>query len=410
MAQTSPRSRRGKSSRKGRGLKITIAVVLTFLVLIVLNAFALNNETEPAKLTVDGATLVGTTSGPLQVLDTGPAATTTDTPGTAATGTLPIVLIHGSGGAINWWDELIPLLSAEHRVIAVDMLGYGGSAKPDSSYSVEDQAGLVTQALVKIGVEEAVVVGHSFGGKVATALAEGSPDLVAGVTIIDIGPDSSYGGLSGAATAARAPLIGPALWRIAPDFMIRRNVSQGFAPGYDVPDKYVEDIREMTYPAYRRSYEESNAYTDEQPLNERLEATGVPLLVIFGAEDQIYSAREALSAYAAIPGVKTVLIEDAGHSPQIEAPEKTAAEISAFADSLVPKPEPKPKPKPKKDKKQQGKQSKQDKNAKTDWQQKKQGQQDKQGQQGRQGQQAEQDQQGEQGQPDQQGKRPAEAN
>ncbi|MBK8295237.1 MAG: alpha/beta hydrolase [Solirubrobacterales bacterium] len=257
------------------------------------------------------------------------------------------MVIHGSGGAINWWDDLIPLLSPDHRVIAIDMLGYGGSAKPDSGYSIDSQAGLVAQVLASLSVKNAVAVGHSLGGKVVTALAEQSPDLVAGITIIDTGPDSSYGTLTGGAKLAQLPLIGPAMWRVAPDFMIRKNVGQGFAPGYDVPDKYVDDIREMSYPAYHQSFEEQNDYTDEIPLSERLEKTGKPLLIIFGAKDQIFSAREALSAYAAIPGVTTKLIQGSGHSPQIEAPEETAAAINDFAKSLEPKPEPKPKTKSK---------------------------------------------------------------
>lgn len=358
MAQTSTHSRRGKSSRKGRGLKITIGILLVLLLLIVLNAFALNNETETAGLTVEGATLVETTSGSLQVLDTGTPQADVNAPaegGAAAVEPLPIVLIHGSGGAINWWDDLTPLLSPDHRVIVIDMLGYGGSAKPDSGYSIDSQAGLVAQVLASLDVDNVVTVGHSLGGKVVTALAEQSPDLVAGVTIIDTGPDSSFGTLTGTAKLAQMPLVGPAMWRIAPDFMVEKGVSQGFAPGYDVPEKYVEDIREMTYPAYHESFDEQDVYTDETPLNERLEQTGKPLLIIFGAEDQIFSAREALSAYAAIPGVTTKLIEGSGHSPQIEAPEETAAAISVFAESLLPKPEPAPKPKPEKKKKKQQK-------------------------------------------------------
>jgi len=256
MTQTSTRSRRGTSSRKGRGLKIAIGILLVLVLLIVLNAFALNNETETASLTADGATLVQTTSGSLQVLDTGAPDGTFPESDALKPETPPVVLIHGSGGAINWWDDLIPLLSPDHRVIAIDMLGYGGSAKPDSGYSIDSQAGLVAQVLADLDVNSAVVVGHSLGGKVVTALAEQSPGLVAGITIIDTGPDSSYGTLTGGAKLAQLPLIGPAMWRIAPDFMIRQNVSQGFAPGYDVPDKYVEDIREMTYPAYHQSLEE----------------------------------------------------------------------------------------------------------------------------------------------------------
>ncbi|HTU14224.1 MAG TPA: alpha/beta hydrolase [Solirubrobacterales bacterium] len=338
MAQTSSRSRRGKSSRKGRGLKITIGVLVVLLALIVLNAFALNNETESASLTTDGATLVETTSGELQVLDTGE---------TANPDSMPMVLIHGSGGAINWWDDVIPILSQDHRVIAIDMLGYGGSSKPKEGYEVESQASLIAQVIAKLGVEKATVVGHSYGAMVATALAESSPELVAGVVVVDMGPDRSFGGLSGTANAAQWPLLGQALWRIAPDFMIKRNVAQGFAPGYDVPDKYVEDVRAMTYPAYTDSYSASKDYSGEEPLNDRLETTGVPLLVIFGEEDQIFDARESISAYAAIPGVQTLLIPDVGHSPQVEAPEETAAAIKRFADSLVPEPEPEPKPEPK---------------------------------------------------------------
>jgi pimeloyl-ACP methyl ester carboxylesterase len=321
-------------------------VLAVLLALIVLNAFALNNETESASVTTGGATLVGTTSGELQVLDTGE----TENPGS-----MPIVLIHGTGGQINWWDDVIPLLSQDHRVVAIDLLGFGGSSKPKEGYSVDSQASLVAQVLAGLGIGQATVAGHSYGGKVATALAESSPELVAGVVIIGIGPDSSYGGLRGTANAAQWPLLGQAMWRLAPDFMLRRNVAQGFAPGYDVPDRFVDDVRALTYPAYRDTYDASNDYTDEEPLNERLEKTGVPLLVIFGEEDQLYDAREAISAYAAIPGVETLLVPDAGHSPQVETPQDTASAIKTFADSLVVEPEPEPAPAPEKNDRQKKK-------------------------------------------------------
>jgi pimeloyl-ACP methyl ester carboxylesterase len=254
-------------------------------------------------------------------------------------------LIHGSGGAIDWWDEMIPLLAEQgRRTIAIDLLGYGGSDKPSSGYSIESQASLVAQVLAKLGIERAAVVAHSLGGKVATALAEGSPELVAGIGIIDTAPDSSYGGQSGTARVAKLPVVGQALWRIAPDFMVRRNLERAFAPGFDVPEKFVDDIRAMTYPAYRDSTDESDAYTDAEGLDVRLERAGLPLLVIFGEQDRLYSAREAISAYAAIPGVETVLIPEAGHSPNVETPEKTAAILGRFVNSLAPEPKVVPTP------------------------------------------------------------------
>jgi pimeloyl-ACP methyl ester carboxylesterase len=323
-------------------------------VLLVLNTVALNNETEPAQVTREGAQLVNTTSGQIQVLDSPPEGVvetggiqtvTAGGPARAVPGAPPVVLIHGSGGAINWWDELTPLLTEQgRRVIAVDMLGYGGSEKPSEGYEIESQASLIAQVLSKLGVDRAVVVGHSLGGKVATALAESSPDLVAGLVVIDTPPDSSYGSLGGGAKLARVPVIGQALWRISPDFLVRRNLEQAFAPGFDFPDVFVDDIRAMTYPAYRDSGSESDAYTDQTPLDERLEQVGRPLLVIFGEQDQLYPARESLSAYAAIPGAETVLIPESGHSPNVETPRRTAILIGGFTNTLAPKSPPGPSP------------------------------------------------------------------
>lgn len=330
MAQASTGKRRGVGSRIGWPLKIFVGILLVLLVLLILNAFALNNETKSASVNVPGAQLVETTAGKLQVLDTG-----TPSASMSAGQSLPIVLIHGSAGAINWWDDLIPLLKPYHRVIAIDLLGYGGSDKPDSDYSIETQANLVAQALGKLNISRAVLVGHSLGGSVVTSVAEQSSDLVSGLVLIDSGPDSSYGGLSGAAKASRTPILGQALWRLAPDSMIKKNVSQGFAPDYDVPDKYVQDVRNMTYSAYRKSSTGVEDYTDGKSLPDRLAELGKPLLVIFGEEDQIYDAREALSAYAAVPGAKTHLILNSGHSPQIEAPAQTARAIENFTRTIT---------------------------------------------------------------------------
>lgn len=310
-----------------------MAVLLAFVVVLVLNAVALDNETEPASIPPEGMRLVDTTSGPLQVLDTGPAADP---------GATPIVLIHGTGGAINWWDEVVPLLEPGRRVIAIDMLGYGGSTKPESDYSVETQAGLISQVLARLGVSRAAVAGHSLGGSVATALAVNSPDLVAAVILVDSAPDSSFGGLSGSAKAIKIPLFGQALWRIAPDGLIRQNLEQAFVPGFEVPDKFVDDVRAMTFPAYRKSLDSGEDFTDGNPLTDQLGRTGDPLLVIFGEDDQFYPARETISAYATVPGVKTLLIPGVGHSPQVEVPERTAAAMAAFVNGLPPQVEIKP--------------------------------------------------------------------
>src|SRR3954447_4425810 len=186
-----------------RGWKILIGVVVALAVLLALNAIAVDNETKSAELTVKGGRILGLPAGDVQVLEVGPTASSASPAGTAGTGKgsshrrliqPPIVLLHCYTCAIDWWDRLIPLLSKSHRVIAIDLLGHGGSEKPGTGYGMEDQAALVAQALNRLGVEGAVVVGHSLGGTVATALAAQSRELVDRLVVIDQAPDSSFGG------------------------------------------------------------------------------------------------------------------------------------------------------------------------------------------------------------------------
>jgi len=306
----------------GRGWKIAIVVVMASIALIAVNAFLVGDETKPATVTVPGGEVLDLAGGEIQAFDTGPR------------GTPPIVLVHCFTCAIDWWDRVMPALSKDHRVVALDLLGHGGSEKPASGYSMEDQAQLVAEALEELNVDPATVVGHSLGGTVATALAAERPDLVEQLVIVDQAPDNDgYGsGLPLRAALTFTPVLGPALWRVAPDSAVKDGLGVAFAPDFDVPQQFVDDFRRMTYTSYDDSAASETDYTDEMPLDRRIERSGIPLLAIFGDEEQIYDSEEALAAYARVPGARTVLIKGAGHSPNVEKPAQTARLILAFAN------------------------------------------------------------------------------
>ena len=316
-----------------RWLKVTLAVLAGIVVLLVLNAIAVSNETKDAEQITEGAELIDTSAGTLQVLDEGDPDN-------------PIVLIHGYAGSMRWYDELAELLSTDHRVIRVDLLGHGGSEKPSAGYAIGDQASAIAEALASLGVENATVVGHSLGATVATALAEQSPDVAAKIVNVDQAPsDDHENDLGFAAELGYVPVIGPALDRgldIAPTSLIRDQFDIAFAPGFNSasgfedPDQVVEDVSAMTYTAFVDAAEAEGDYTDDVPLDERLGALEIPVLVIFGAEDQLYDAEASIEPYADIAGVRTELIEGVGHSPNVEAPERIAPLISAFALEPLP--------------------------------------------------------------------------
>jgi pimeloyl-ACP methyl ester carboxylesterase len=312
-----------------RWLKITLGVVGALIVLLLINAVVVSNATKDARVRDGGARLVETSNGTLQVLEQGNPQGT------------PIVLVHCYTCSMNWWDDLAPLLGRDHRIIRVDLLGHGGSDKPGAGYTIDDQATASAEALAKLGVVNATVVGHSLGGSVVTALAQRSPQLATRIVIIDQSADDGFENESLAQRVSVWPIVGQAserLMRIAPASMVRDQYDDAFAPGYDIssgfdnPDQPVDDLRAMTYTAYKDTRDAEEDFVAEAPLDERLAATHAPTMVIFGADDQIYDAQEAVERYRQnVPGVQTHLIPDAGHSPNVERPNAIAPLILSWA-------------------------------------------------------------------------------
>ncbi|HYH54400.1 MAG TPA: alpha/beta fold hydrolase [Solirubrobacterales bacterium] len=305
----------------GRRLKVGIGLALALLALLVLNALSVDGETDGAEVTAPGGRILDLPGGEVQVVERGPR----EAP--------PIVLIHCFSCAIDWWDRVAPLLARRHRVVAMDLLGHGGSEKPGSGYTPQNQAEVVAQTLQRLRVAKATVVGHSLGGSVGVALTERSPDLVDRLVIVDMPPDNSYGDLGFIAGLGFQPVLGQALWRVKPDFSIRDGLEVAFAPGFEIPDAFVEDVKRLTYTAYDDSPGGNEDFLDEKPLDQRMKATGKPLMVLMGAEEQIVEdPQRALDQFAqTVPGAKTHLIADAGHSPNVERPRPTAALILQFA-------------------------------------------------------------------------------
>lgn len=320
-----------------RGWKIALGLLAALAALLAVNAFSTSNQTKEAAVTVDGGRILSLSRGDVQVTDSGP-------PADGGARAQPIVLLHCYTCSLRWFDRLEPLLARNHRVIRIDLLGHGGSEKPESGYEIENQAATVAEALNELDVQGALVAGNSMGAMVTASLAEQASELVDRAVVIDMAPNTrDFGdGLPFTAQLGYAPVIGQAFWRITPDFLLRRELEVAFAPGFDVdsgfdePDTPLEDLRAMTYTAYDDAHAQADDYVDESPLDQRFAAATVPLLVIFGAEDEIFDAERSVEGYAGVPGVRTEIIEGAGHAPQVERPEAVARMLESFAVELPP--------------------------------------------------------------------------
>jgi pimeloyl-ACP methyl ester carboxylesterase len=312
-----------------RRWKILIALAVALAALLTVNTVVVNQQTKAAGVTIDGGEIMSLPGGEIQVKVDGP---TSDEGRPLAA---PIVLLHCYACSLEWWDEITPLLATDRRVIRVDFLGFGGSEKPSSGYSVEDQAQLVAGALNKLDVQGAVVVGQSMGSAMAVALAEQSSQLVDRVVDISLAADNEASELPLLARLEYTPVLGQAMWRLTPDFAIKQGFDEAFAPDFEVPDEFedtiVDGYRAMTYTSFTENNEALEDYRDAEPLDDRMRAAAVPLMAIFGEQDQIVDVPLAEEGLQDVPGVRISTLPDVGHTPQVEAPKETAALIEEFA-------------------------------------------------------------------------------
>ena len=96
-----------------------------------------------------------------------------------------VVFLHGWGGNASAFLFVAERLKSFCRSIVVDFNGFGDTPEPDRPYSVGDYAGEVLSLLEKEGVKKAIIVGHSFGGRVALEIAGKFPDAVSGLVLVD---------------------------------------------------------------------------------------------------------------------------------------------------------------------------------------------------------------------------------
>lgn len=250
----------------------------------------------------------------------------------------PLVLVHGFGSSLHWWDRVTNLLADRYRVVRLDLLGHGGSAKPATGYHPTDQARMISEVLLALEVEKVTVVGHSLGADIAIALAERS-SLVTRLVLIGQGPDYSCSTIPSSQRLLRLPVIGQVLQLRPPAPAVRRGYAFGFAPGFRLASAFADrdrifvDERALPFTAFRQTLLGLEDYVRVRPLDERVRDLGVCTLVIFGAQDQLWNPFTSVPRYRAVPNARVEVIDDAGHTPQVETPSRVARLIDEFATS-----------------------------------------------------------------------------
>jgi pimeloyl-ACP methyl ester carboxylesterase len=251
-----------------------------------------------------------------------------------------VVLVHGQPGLGADWRDVAGALEASNRVLVPDRPGYGQTGGP--AVGMEANADAIGGLLDDNGVESATIVGHSFGGGVALALALRRPELVGGLVLVgSVGTGSSLGRQD---RVLGLPVLGESL------AFAGLEVSRWLLPGLRrrstrLPPALASWLQAVPGPwpnadrgrgpsasTWRSFVTEQRALLAETPaLEAGLVSVRAPTAVVAGRRDRVVPARAAADLAQAIPGAELVWVPCAGHLVPQEAPGVLVAVVRRYA-------------------------------------------------------------------------------
>jgi pimeloyl-ACP methyl ester carboxylesterase len=225
----------------------------------------------------------------------------------------------------------LPLLAALPEsvpAIAVSQRGHGDSDKPDAGYRVEDLAGDLAPFLDAVGVDRAVVAGHSGAGLVARRFALDHPDRVAGLVLL-AAPTTLRGhpGLEGFESAVVSGLTDPVDPELARS-LVADTTGPQLPPSF--ADDMVAEILKVPARVWQQTFGALLEYSDIDSLD-RIEA---PTLLVWGDGDELVGREMQDALVSSMASATLVVHSGIGHSPHWEDPARVAADVAAFVERV----------------------------------------------------------------------------
>ncbi len=250
----------------------------------------------------------------------------------------PILFVHGLSGCWqNWLLQLLPF-SADHRVVAVDLPGFGHSQMPREKISISGYGVFVDRFMDAIGMEAATYVGNSMGGFVGLETAIKFPERVERLVLV------SAAGLS-IEHQRREPLLkamylgeNVAQWatarivarskELAARPRSRRAMLSYVTPHAErwSPELVVEQASGAGKPGFLPALD---ALTD-YPIRDRLDDVKCPTLIVWGRKDLLVPVKDAYTFDELISDSRLIVYEDVGHVAMLEVPERFNADLREF--------------------------------------------------------------------------------
>lgn len=256
-----------------------------------------------------------------------------------------IILLHGYGASVYSWRGVMPALAEYGTVVAYDRPAFGFTERPlpaawkgkPSPYRDSAQPELLVGLLDELGIEQAILVGHSAGGRVAVLTALTYPERVSALVLVD---PAVYGEMSPGWLQVLSGIS--QVDRLAP-FLVRSIQNRGVEIIYRAwhnPDLVTDDVvaaykEPLKLASWDRALWEYSKVAGDASVQERLSELDLPVLVVTGDDDQVVPTDESVQAAADIPGAQLAVFPDCGHVPNEECPAAFLSAVQDFLEGLV---------------------------------------------------------------------------
>jgi pimeloyl-ACP methyl ester carboxylesterase len=241
----------------------------------------------------------------------------------------PVVMIHGFASSLETWDLVAPELGKTHRVVTLDLKGFGWSDRPEGDYSPAAEAHLVLALLDKLGVKRAAFVGHSWGSSVTLALSLAAPERVTRIALYDAWVYEEQ--LPTTFLAARADGLGELIFSLFYDQRPDERMALAFHDKDALSEKLVEEVeRALERPgtgAAALAAVRGQRFTDQQA---RYKTIDKPVLLLWGREDVVTTLKFGERLSKDLPHARLVVYPQCGHFPMLEARGASNAELVRF--------------------------------------------------------------------------------
>jgi pimeloyl-ACP methyl ester carboxylesterase len=255
----------------------------------------------------------------------------------------PIVFVHGLSGSWQNWLENMPVMAHEHRVIALDLPGFGASDMPAQDISISAYARCVADVCEQLGVERATVVGNSMGGFIGAELAIEFPELVDRLVLVSSAGLTTEGGVHNSIIGALGWVDDVAQayfgWFVSRSEALttrprsRRLMLSIVTPHADRLDPALaaEQVRGSGKPGFVAALDALNHY----PIRDRLERIRCPTLIVWGEKDRLITVKDADLFEELIPDARKVVWPDTGHMAMMERPRAFNRLLEAFVNETA---------------------------------------------------------------------------